>query len=81
MKRHCYVRASDYGTHAFCPVALRLKDQDAPTTLVHAQEQGTAYHAAHGQRVEAAARTRHLSTWMIAAAVILLFIALLLALR
>ena len=81
MPKERYIRASDIGTHAFCARALHLKDQGALTTLVREQEAGTAYHEAHGVRIQSAARTRRLSTWLILAAVVLLGLALLLAIR
>ena len=73
-----YIRASDIGTHAFCARALCLKDRGARSTLVHAQQQGVAYHKAHGARVKASARNRMLSSLLIVAAVILLALAFLL---
>ncbi len=79
MPQERYIRASDIGTHAFCARALHLKDIGAPTSHVHGQEAGTAYHEAHGQRRQRAVRTRKLSTWLIVAALVLLALAVLLA--
>ncbi len=79
MPQEYYIRASDIGTHAFCARALYLKDVGAPTSLVREQEAGTAYHEAHGARIQSAARTRKFSTWLIVAAAILLVLAIFLA--
>ena len=79
MPREKYIRASDIGTHEFCPVFLDLKDAGAPTTLVHEQQQGIAFHETHGQRTRRATRAHKLSSLLILAALILLALAFLLS--
>lgn len=79
MPKDRYIRASEIGTYAFCARALHLKDIGAPTTLVQAQAEGTAYHEAHGARVQSAASTRKFSTVLIVAALALLALAFLLS--
>lgn len=77
MAREKYIRASDIGAHAFCARALCLKDRGAPSTLVHAQQQGIAYHKAHGAHVQSSVNTRRLSTLLVVVALILLVLAFL----
>jgi hypothetical protein len=81
MTREKYVTASDIGSYVFCRRAWHLDQGGVPTTLQSNRDAGVEFHYQHGIQVKAAGRARALSVWFALAAIVLIALALLVALR
>lgn len=74
-----WVRASEIGEYLYCERAWWLRHVvEIDVALTPAQAAGTDYHASHGARVAAGARTRRVAHVLILAAMTLFVVGVLL---
>nr|WP_294512670.1 hypothetical protein [uncultured Rhodopila sp.] len=76
-----YVSASEIGSYVFCRRAWHLDRCGVPTTLEPERAAGVAFHERHGRQVRIASQARGLAPWFAIAALVLIVLALLLAVR
>jgi hypothetical protein len=81
MAREKYVSASEIGGYVFCRRAWHLDRCGVPTTLEPERATGVVFHERHGQQVRIASRAQGLAPWFAIAAIVLVVLALLLAIR
>ena len=76
-----YVSASEIGGYVFCRRAWHLDRCGVLTTLEPERAAGVAFHERHGQQVRIASQARGLAPWFAIAAIVLVVLASLLAVR
>jgi hypothetical protein len=74
------IRASEIGTYLYCARAWWYQRTGAPNLNDNVMQEGTAYHARHGQRVTRAGSAQRAGGVLLLAALLLLAVGITLAL-